>query len=283
MRCSPSTRARMPPERRTPAGQEGRSGSHTGGPSLDPQRSASKQPSCELVACVTTAVEQRAGRRHGREWRFRCLQADRHRNGDAHASARWHEGKAVWHCDVCGVGGGALDLARRLGVLEPHDRRPNVLETVYAIRNAAGELVAEHVRRDRADGSKTFAWRRAGRWGLGGLNPADLPLYGTEAIAGTPAGSLVVVVEGEKVRDALTERGILVAGTVTGASGTPSPAALEVLVGKDVVLWPDADGPGRAHMQRIAERLVALGIRPRWLEWGGERGSAGRRRLHRDD
>jgi hypothetical protein len=26
------------------------------------------------------------------------------------------------------------------------------------------------------------------------------------------------------------------------------------------VLWPDADGPGRRHMQRIGERFTALGI-----------------------
>ena len=42
--------------------------------------------------------------------------------------------------------------------------------------------------------------------------------------------------------------------------GTPSDEVLRVLEGYDVVLWADADGPGRRHMQRIAARLTALGI-----------------------
>src|SRR5437870_13073624 len=95
---------------------------------------ASKGPSPELVATITEAVKQRDGRREGREWRFRCPEGAQHHNGDKHPSARWNEEKACWRCDVCGVGGGALDLARRLGLVEGSDRRPSVCEKVYAIR-----------------------------------------------------------------------------------------------------------------------------------------------------
>jgi hypothetical protein len=137
---------------------------------------------------------------------------------------------------------------------------------VYGIKDAAGVVVAEHVRRGFSDGSKTFAWRRHGRSGLGGMPTSALPLYGTECLSQLD-GRPVVVVEGEKARDVLASRGMNSVGTVTGAAGTPDLDALRVLVGYDVVLWPDADAAGHKHMARIAARLVALGCTPRWFEW----------------
>src|SRR5262249_20146664 len=76
----------------------------------------------------------------------------------------------------------------------------------------------------------------------------------------------VVLVEGEKARDALAAREILTVATVTGAAGTPSDEMLRVLAGRQVVLWPDADRPGRTHMHRIGERLTALGITHRLVD-----------------
>jgi len=79
-----------------------------------------------VVEAVTRAVEARGGRRERSELRFTCPEAERHANGDAHPSARWHPGKQVWRCDVCGAQGGALDLARRLGVDVPRRRRGRI-------------------------------------------------------------------------------------------------------------------------------------------------------------
>ena len=47
-------------------------------------------------------------------------------------------------------------------------------------------------------------------------------------------------------------------GTVTGASGTPSRAALAELTGRMVYLWPDHDDVGRKHMQRVAAGLSGV-------------------------
>jgi hypothetical protein len=76
----------------------------------------------------------------------------------------------------------------------------------------------------------------------------------------------VVVAEGEPPTDALMARDIPAVGTVTGAASTPSDDVLRVLVGYDVVCWPDADIPGRKHMGRLAARLRALGASVRWVE-----------------
>ena len=69
----------------------------------------------ELADAITRACEDRAGRplAGGRELRFRCPAAG---HDDRHPSARWHPDKQVWHCDACGAGGGAIDLARLLGL-----------------------------------------------------------------------------------------------------------------------------------------------------------------------
>jgi hypothetical protein len=56
---------------------------------------------------------------------------------------------------------------------------------------------------------------------------------------------------------------------VTGASNTPGPEALKVLRGKRVILWPDNDEEGRAHMQRVAEALQGVAAEVRIFEWQG--------------
>lgn len=136
--------------------------------------------------------------------------------------------------------------------------RPRSSKSSWKIRDVDGCTVAIHVRRDTPEG-KTISWRGPdGTVGLGGIKPADLPLYGSHDLAEYGPDELVVVVEGEKVRDALADIGISSVGTVTGASGTPSQTVLEALRGRRVVLWPDNDEPGRMHMQRIGERLSGV-------------------------
>lgn len=92
---------------------------------------------------------------------------------------------------------------------------------------------------------------------------STLPLYGSERVREWPKDETVVVVaEGEKAADALLEAGFCALGTVTGASGTPDQEALSILEGFEVVLWPDNDDQGRAHMERVAQVLqsVAAGV-----------------------
>ncbi|MCC7103666.1 MAG: hypothetical protein IT307_00860, partial [Chloroflexi bacterium] len=142
--------------------------------------------------------------------------------------------------------------------------------TRFEIKDAAGTLVAVHVRTDQADGSKSFAWRQpGGAAGLAGVRTADLPLFGSELLRYAAPGSRAVLVEGEKAAQALRGRGILAVASVTGASGAPSRASLAVLRDFGVVLWPDNDLPGRDHMNRIAQTLLGLGISPRLVNWPG--------------
>lgn len=149
------------------------------------------------------------------------------------------------------------------------------MRTVYGIKDTTGELIAEHVRVIWPDGSKRMYWQIPGcdpRDGLMGLSTPDLPLYGSERLAGIEIGRELVVCEGEKATEALWSLGIDAVGTVTGAGSTPGEDALSVLLPFDVVGWADHDETGEKHMERVAARLIRLGGRARRLTWGTDKG-----------
>jgi hypothetical protein len=180
------------------------------------------------------------------------------------------EERGVFRSDLFGV----RDGGRRDGSREPGSDPPQTWE----VRDAEGEVQAIHVRYDRDD-SKDCYWRLPGsqEWGLGGHRLESLPLYGSERARNWPGDlPLVVVAEGEPATDALLDAGFSAVGTVTGASGTPGPEALEVLRGRRVVLWCDNDEPGRAHMERVAAALHGVAADVRIFDWAGapERGDA---------
>jgi hypothetical protein len=75
-------------------------------------------PTTFLTALEESVTARNGTLEHG-EIRFRCPGEN---HVDEHPSARWNGTKAVWCCDVCGEGGGALDLADRLSIPHPTPR-----------------------------------------------------------------------------------------------------------------------------------------------------------------
>jgi hypothetical protein len=112
---------------------------------------------------------------------------------------------------------------------------------------------------DPESGEKIMPWVK-------GTPTATLPLYGSEKVVGLPAGRIYLT-EGEAACEALWKRGIAAVATMTGASGMPCDDSLRVLRKHVVILWPDNDDVGRAHMDRNAERLKALGSECGLLVW----------------
>lgn len=138
----------------------------------------------------------------------------------------------------------------------------------FEVRDARGDLIAVHVRRDRDDGSKSFTWEQPnGTSGLNGLPTSQLPLYGSHEAGGWDTGEAIILVEGEKARDALVRCGFRSLATVTGASSAPEPGPLSVLRGRRVILWPDTDEPGRSHMRRLAETLAPIAEDVSVFDW----------------
>jgi len=78
----------------------------------------------------------------------------------------------------------------------------------------------------------------------------------------------VVIVEGEKDVDNLHALGIA-ATCNPGGAGKWSEDYLKALEGKDVVLIPDNDIPGREHMVKVAAALEGSARSIRWLELPG--------------
>jgi putative DNA primase/helicase len=140
-------------------------------------------------------------------------------------------------------------------------------DTRHRARMADGSHAAErieHVRVDRPDGSKRMWWERDGRKGLAGLSPSAFALHGIERVDPL-ASDPIVLVEGEKATEALMAMGIIAVGTVTGAATIPDRAVLMALSGFHVVLWPDADAAGLAHMERIAAELATIAASVAWV------------------
>jgi hypothetical protein len=136
----------------------------------------------------------------------------------------------------------------------------------FEVRDPRGNLIAVQVRTS----DKGFWWEAAdGEPGLGGIAMNALPLYRCERLRTVPLEVPVILTEGGKDCNAVWRADMPAVGTMTGASGTPCAAALEVLRDRIVILWPDNDEVGRSHMERIAVALIGVARETRWLEIPG--------------
>jgi hypothetical protein len=90
-----------------------------------------------------------------------------------------------------------------------------------------------------------------------------LPLYGLDTLGDARQ---VIVVEGEKCRDALAgETGRTVLSWAGGTQGVKH-TDWSPLAGRNVVIWPDADAPGLGTANEIAAILVDLGATVRVID-----------------
>ncbi len=211
---------------------------------------------------IVSALE---GRKEGNSWRCKCP---------------CHEGRSLivtldgetLLCN-CKQGCSQEDV---IAALKDRDLWPNgstpaaivspaaTLEAEYPYIGADGAPVAIKVRFRKPNGEKSFAWKRPGSedWkGLRSLKERDLPLYNGHLIP-TSDGP-VVVCEGEKAVNACLDAGLLAVCPPGGASAKDFGEQPKALAGRDVILWPDNDGEGRALMQRFSVKLqgVAASVR----------------------
>lgn len=101
------------------------------------------------------------------------------------------------------------------------------------------------------------------------MRGARIVPFNLAAVAEAIARNLTTfIVEGEKDVDNLAKLGI-VASCNAGGAGSFTKAHAEHFKGADVILVPDNDVPGRAHMHGVAELLKGIATRVRWLELPG--------------
>ncbi|MDQ3656390.1 MAG: toprim domain-containing protein [Chloroflexota bacterium] len=71
----------------------------------------------DFLPSLNEAILKREGKKAGKDRiLFRCPYPN---HEDRHPSCRWDSAKATFYCDICGDGGGALDLADLLGMDRP--------------------------------------------------------------------------------------------------------------------------------------------------------------------
>ena len=140
---------------------------------------------------------------------------------------------------------------------------------IETYRDAAGAVLGHVLRFDLAGGGKEFlpltycrhepTGHRAWRWKSW---PVPRPLYGLDRLAARPDAP-VILAEGEKAADAAGE--LIpdhVAITTPNGSAGAGKADWSPLAGRQIVIWPDADDPGRKYADAAVRALqsVAAGI-----------------------
>lgn len=129
---------------------------------------------------------------------------------------------------------------------------PSAMWTYHDVDGEPGGII---LRWDKPDGKKDIrpVSRRGDVWVHAGM-PEPRPLY---CLAELPDAERIYVFEGEKAADAARSIG-LTATTSAHGSQSPGKADWRPLAGKDVVILPDNDDPGRKYANDVAAILAKL-------------------------
>ena len=132
----------------------------------------------------------------------------------------------------------------------------------YNYTDAAGELLFQVLRFEpkdfrqrRPDGRGGWIWKKG-----------EQVLYRLPEVL---EAAIVFVVEGEKDAESLRARGFVGTTNAGGAKAPWLPQYTEALRGREVILIPDADEPGRRRVLRIARALLGVAARIIVLELDG--------------
>jgi hypothetical protein len=135
------------------------------------------------------------------------------------------------------------------------ERHRGPRSALWTYNDAAGEPVGVVARWNLPDGKKDIrpASRNGAGWRLGGMTEPR-PLYCLPDLA---SATRVYVCEGEKAADAVRAIGLT---ATTSAHGAQSAAKTDwgPLAGKEVVILPDNDPPGRKYADAVAGLLAKL-------------------------
>lgn len=241
---------------------------------------ALKLAGCELIHGRTVRCpfcdDQRpsAGIFQGQDgcWRFKCQKCGKHGSViDVIAWADRIEPAEVFRTLGWTAKGHAVHHSRHSQCPEAGDKvhptiealkeaLPGPVELEHVYLDATGQRELMRVFRCLANGQKDYrpCHPVSGGWVKKALLK-PWPLYN---LPGIVKADTVVVVEGEKCADALGKYGVA-ATTSPGGAKNAINADWSPLAGKNVVLWPDFDEPGRQYMADVERICQALEPAPR--------------------
>ncbi len=219
-----------------------------------------------MIDIVHTLLD-RQGRRVGREIKFLCPSHE-----DSNPSAYFNPDKQVWYCQACGAKGNLRNLHEALGLPWEADQiragidLPKGIPTswfrkparhLYDYRDTDGSLLGWVVRYQSGDEKDIIPFFKKGTdadaWASGG-GRKPTTLYRQELVHRHNL-NIVWIVEGEKCVDAIVKLGEAVAVTSIGGSKRAHKADWSILAGRDVVVWPDNDNPGKHYQNTVIAML----------------------------
>ena len=168
-------------------------------------------------------------------------------------------------------------VRKKLGLPEPESRQKtrggkwSVLgEYIYYDQN--GERLLKVRKCLDETGKKQFPqfhWDGHG-WAKGKPDGPKIP-YRLPQLIASPTTALVYFCEGEKDADALAKIGFVATTASEGAAAKWDPALTIYFKDRHVVILPDADRPGRAHAQKVANAIHGVAASVRILDLYPER------------
>ena len=153
-----------------------------------------------------------------------------------------------------------VDAPSNIVLMPPVNRLPandDVIEatTKWDYTDGSGNIIASVFRYDTPQGKKYRPWDAlSGRYKA----PESRPLYNQ---VGMKLAEQVILVEGEKCAQALIEQGICATTAMGGANAPLDKTDWSPLKGKEVIIWPDNDEPGKAYAEKARTKLLDIGVK----------------------
>lgn len=209
----------------------------------------------------------------GNEYKARCPvhEADGGNHTPSLSVRQGDRQDLLLHCHV----GCSFDaIVAALGLKEPAHQKPNKrIVATYAYCDENGALAFEKVRYQPKEFRIRHRSAQGGDWIWKKPTLPTYPLYRLpDVLAAKASGRPIFVVEGEKDVDRAANVGLIATTNVEGASEPGKKPkwrkeyTAQLAGAAQVVLIPDHDAPGRAHMAHIAQQLRGKVVDLRWLE-----------------
>jgi putative DNA primase/helicase len=193
-------------------------------------------------------ANQLQGRKSGSDWIAKC---PAHDDRNPSLSLRDVHGKILVHCHAGCEQRDVVKALKSRGLWPEKKWKPNaVIVATYDYTDEFGDLLYQVVRLEPKrflqrypDGRGGWTWRKHSRQ----------VLYRLREVVEAP---IVFVVEGEKDVETLRDYGFVATTNAGGAKAPWLPSFTEALRGREVILIPDNDLPGRQKVLTLARALL---------------------------
>lgn len=209
---------------------------------------ASKQPNLSGPITIEQIAHRLHGRRSGTGYIAKC---PAHDDKVPSLSLRILDGTFLVHCHAGCDQRKVISALESIGLWPRIERTPRrTIVAAYDYRDEAGRVLYQVVRTE----PKGFFQRRPD--GYGNWINAKSKRQVLYHLPDVLAARCVFVVEGEKDTNTLQENGFVATTNAGGANAPWLPEYTDCLRGREVILIPDNDPPGRKRVLTIARALV---------------------------